>query len=640
MMKPITRFLISLGLLGALAGTPLQAWQAKKSTGGVTTQMVPVGGGGDGGGGGSNVTNQITGPASGSTYWPGVPISFLGTSNVSTNHWDFGDGSALASGTSATHAYATSGTYTVTLSSTLTTTTVFARIQIQVVDRPVIGAFSSSPSSITVGDTSTLIWTVSNAALMSISPQVGAVTGSSATTQPLATTTYTLTVTNNGGSVTAQTTVSVSASATISSFTANPTSIAPGSNTTLSWATSGATAVFLTPAIGDVTGQTSYVVSPTNTATYSLTAVNSLGASVSRTLTVQVGNAGLTWTKDLLYMGDKEVAEADATGLSYTLEDHLGSPRYLVNGAGTITAQQEYLPFGESLVDSTTQGKFAKGFTGHEQTDPSGLIYMQARFYAPIYGRFLSPDPARDQHFDQTQSWNIYSYVQNDPIMRIDPTGLEEKPNDFKGIMGKGDWYVKDREQKTGRWNQANWYNLHQKNGAQEYKTKAQRAAFYAWADGVVRWKYGNSANRPTWIGRAAIVAGQSSKGDSLIAEFVLGKDVSKAATEASEEIFKEALARIEGLIDGPNLTPAQAGKWDRDILQEEQGVVMPKVLSHYSPKVTDVFDSLAKGKGPYWFRVPGDLMFSRGYIGNVNDRIWYANTTLEFYYEKHQNDH
>ena len=50
---------------------------------------------------------------------------------------------------------------------------------------------------------------------------------------------------------------------------------------------------------------------------------------------------------------------------------------------------------------------------------------MQARFYAPWYGRFLSPDPARDQHFEQTQSWNIYSYVQNNPTMNIDPNGME-----------------------------------------------------------------------------------------------------------------------------------------------------------------------------------------------------------------------
>ncbi|MDR3711327.1 MAG: RHS repeat-associated core domain-containing protein [Puia sp.] len=64
-----------------------------------------------------------------------------------------------------------------------------------------------------------------------------------------------------------------------------------------------------------------------------------------------------------------------------------------------------------------------------EQTDASGLIYMQARFYLPQYHRFSSPDPARDQHFEETQSWNIYSYCQNDPVMRIDPTGEMNFPS-------------------------------------------------------------------------------------------------------------------------------------------------------------------------------------------------------------------
>jgi len=49
---------------------------------------------------------------------------------------------------------------------------------------------------------------------------------------------------------------------------------------------------------------------------------------------------------------------------------------------------------------------------------------MQARFYAPWYGRFLSPDPARDQHFEETQSWNIYSYCMNNPTMLTDPSGM------------------------------------------------------------------------------------------------------------------------------------------------------------------------------------------------------------------------
>jgi len=146
--------------------------------------------------------------------------------------------------------------------------------------------------------------------------------------------------------------------------------------------------------------------------------------------TVKVKGWALKWKKDIIYVGTKELAEVDAQGMHVTLVDHLGSPRFQVNQAGTVEAEQKFLPFGESLANPATAGMFAKGFTNHEQTDPSGLIYMQARFYAPWYGRFLSPDPARDQHFEETQSWNIYSYVQNNPTMKIDPTGMigEEIP--------------------------------------------------------------------------------------------------------------------------------------------------------------------------------------------------------------------
>lgn len=85
------------------------------------------------------------------------------------------------------------------------------------------------------------------------------------------------------------------------------------------------------------------------------------------------------------------------------------------------------MPFGESLTHPEDASKIAKGFTNHEQTDPSGLIYMQARFYAPWFGRFLSPDPGNDQHFEFTQKWNIYSYVSNNPIMGVDLNGMDEK---------------------------------------------------------------------------------------------------------------------------------------------------------------------------------------------------------------------
>jgi RHS repeat-associated protein len=68
---------------------------------------------------------------------------------------------------------------------------------------------------------------------------------------------------------------------------------------------------------------------------------------------------------------------------------------------------------------------------GDLRPKPRRDFEMQARMYLPSWGRFASPDPARDQHFEQTQSWNIYSYVQNNPVMNTDPTGMWSS-----GILG------------------------------------------------------------------------------------------------------------------------------------------------------------------------------------------------------------
>ena len=131
----------------------------------------------------------------------------------------------------------------------------------------------------------------------------------------------------------------------------------------------------------------------------------------------------VSWARDMVYLGTKEIAEFDAIGIHVTHVDHLGSPRLVTKSDGTLESSQKYTPYGETL--DLSNPLVAKGFTNHEQTDPSGLIYMQARFYLPMYGRFASPDPARDQHFEETQSWNIYSYVQNSPVMMLDPNGME-----------------------------------------------------------------------------------------------------------------------------------------------------------------------------------------------------------------------
>jgi hypothetical protein len=60
---------------------------------------------------------------------------------------------------------------------------------------------------------------------------------------------------------------------------------------------------------------------------------------------------------------------------------------------------------------------------------------MNGRVYDPGLGRFLSVDPVF-QFPDDTQSLNPYSYVRNRPLVRIDPTGLEEPTEQNKEVKG------------------------------------------------------------------------------------------------------------------------------------------------------------------------------------------------------------
>jgi RHS repeat-associated protein len=104
--------------------------------------------------------------------------------------------------------------------------------------------------------------------------------------------------------------------------------------------------------------------------------------------------------------------------------DHLNSTRAIVDDNG-IVEEIDYLPFGGFLTGGP-QPSTTHLFTGHERdtaTLASNLDYMHARYFSPNLGRFLSVDPVGGE-VGSSQSWNRYSYVRNNPIIRNDPTGL------------------------------------------------------------------------------------------------------------------------------------------------------------------------------------------------------------------------
>src|SRR5699024_3141644 len=64
------------------------------------------------------------------------------------------------------------------------------------------------------------------------------------------------------------------------------------------------------------------------------------------------------------------------------------------------------------------------GYTGHVNDPDTGLVYMQARYYDPKIGRFLSPDPVTFSP-NQPQHFNRYWYGNGNPYKYTDPTGKD-----------------------------------------------------------------------------------------------------------------------------------------------------------------------------------------------------------------------
>ncbi|MFY0530332.1 hypothetical protein ACN28I_46580 [Archangium gephyra] len=216
-------------------------------------------------------------------------------------------GVGTVTGTSVTVSPVTTTTYTLTATNAAGSTT--ATTTVTVNPPPTISSFTAAPATINAGQSTTLSWTVAGATSLSITPGASTVTGTSVTVSPAATTTYTLTATNAAGNTTATATVTVNQPPTISSFTAAPATINAGQSTTLSWATTGATSLSITPGVGTVSG-TSATVSPATTTTYTLTATNAAGnTTATTTVTVTVPDAwsSLTWANELPGSYDSDV---------------------------------------------------------------------------------------------------------------------------------------------------------------------------------------------------------------------------------------------------------------------------------------------------------------------------------------------
>ena len=147
-------------------------------------------------------------------------------------------------------------------------------------------------------------------------------------------------------------------------------------------------------------------------------------------------------------MGDGVVIAANTNGVetnyTYGLERisaQTGNRKteYIYDGRGSVAAEvsynnswytlggalskkavttKSYTPFGEQIGEAVS----GFGYNGEYYNAATGMVYLRARFYEPAMNRFSQKDIVRGS-ITAPNSLNRYTYVQNDPINFIDPSG-------------------------------------------------------------------------------------------------------------------------------------------------------------------------------------------------------------------------
>jgi RHS repeat-associated protein len=300
-------------------------------------------------------------------------------------------------------------------------------------------------------------------------------------------------------------------------------------------------------------------------------AKHSIPATGTGSLTHYVGNIVYEGASLSYIITDEGRFLAIGTGIDrefiyeYNLKDHLGNTRVTflgtdLGGAVDIVQTTSYYPFG--LVMSQMNGDTLTGYdknkylyNGKELQDDafagSSLNWYDygARFYDPQIGRWHVVDLLAEKY----ESWSVYQYVRNNPILRIDPNGMDDYAINKKTGNVK---LVKKTDDETDRIVQTKQFGKHKGEIKTNRKGEA-RTAFDGVEKGILSVGINFQENdniievggegQPTekgvksfaislseYVGKEISGLGYSSSSSGEITDLVLGKYKDNSFTESN----------------------------------------------------------------------------------------------------------
>jgi RHS repeat-associated protein len=136
---------------------------------------------------------------------------------------------------------------------------------------------------------------------------------------------------------------------------------------------------------------------------------------------------GTTGQVAYYYANGKRIAQRRGGALQFIGTGQFETTRVLFDDQGQVVSghEFEFAPFGKLTGDPPQSPQTDQLFTGHERDFDLELDYMHQRYYSAEFGRFVSVDPIGGR-IGSSQSFNRYSYVNNNPINYWDPFGLTE----------------------------------------------------------------------------------------------------------------------------------------------------------------------------------------------------------------------